>query len=118
MGSIFGTQFCTLLMKKVLATANDERDTISKQTESTMIEPKASHEALIQVKSNFATISTFQTNSSNRIFNFKIPRFQPYDRMKTLDAITSFRSRLHCHFGPHSQEFWLTAEFGILLTYG
>ena len=103
---------------KVLATNDDERDMMSEQMDSTMMELNATNLALFWVKANSAPISTFQTTSSNRIFNVKMTRFPTYDGMRTLDAITSLLSSLHRHFGPRGQELGLTERCGIPLTTG
>ena len=104
--------------KKVLAIAEQKRDMISKQMESAMMELSATNEAVIWVKANSAPVSTFQTNFSNRIFNFKMSGVPTYHRMRTLDAVTSFISTLHRHFGPHPQVLGLTDDGGIPLTDG
>jgi chromosome segregation ATPase len=84
--------------KKALATTEDERDMISEQMDSAMLEVNATNEALIRVKANSASSSSCQTNSSNQIFNVKMTGLPTYDGTRTLDAITSFLSTLHRHF--------------------
>ena len=101
---------------KALATSKNERDLISEQMESAMMELNATNEALILVKANLAPISTVQTNSTNCIFIVKTTGLPTYDGTRTLDAIPSFLSTLHRHFGPRAQELGLTDEFGIPLT--
>ena len=104
--------------RKALATTDDKRDMIREQMDSTMMELNATNKALIRVKANSAPISTFQTLSSNRIFNVKTTGLQSYDGTRTLDAVTSFLSTLHRHFGRRAQELGLTDECGIPLTTG
>jgi hypothetical protein len=96
--------------KKALAKTEDERDMISEQMDSTMLEVNATNEALIWVKANSASSSSFQTNSSNQIFNVKTTGLPTYDGTRTLDAITSFLSTLHRPFGPRAQELGLTDD--------
>jgi len=104
--------------KKALATTEDERCMITEQMNFATMELNVTNEALIQVKANSAPISTFPTNSSNHIVNVKITGLPTYDGTRTLDAITSFLSTLHCQFGPCAQELRLTDKCGILLTNG
>jgi hypothetical protein len=48
--------------------------------------------------------------------NIKMTELSTYNGTKTLEAVTSFLSTLHHHFGPSAQESGLTDESGILLT--
>ena len=68
------------------------------------------------MKANSAPISTFLTNSSNRIF--KDDRIANLRCYKYPDAVTSFLSTLHSQFGPCTQELGLTDECGIPLIHG
>jgi hypothetical protein len=102
--------------KKALATAEDERDMICEQMDSATMEVNSTNKALIRVKVNSAPISTFQSNSSNRIFNVKTAGLSTYDGTRTLNTTTSFLSTLHRHLGPRTQELGLTDECGIPLT--
>jgi hypothetical protein len=102
--------------KEALATAEDERDMTSEKMESVMVELNATNEALIRVKATSATINTLQTN--NRVFNVKTTGLPTYDGTRTLDAVTSFLSTLHRHFGPRALELGLIDECGIPLTNG
>jgi len=74
--------------RNALATTDDERDMISEQMDSTMMELNPTNEALIRVKANSTPISSFQTNSSNRIFHVKMIGLPTYDGTRTLDAVT------------------------------
>jgi hypothetical protein len=104
--------------KTALATTKDERDMISEQMDSAIIELNATNEALIRVKANSAPISTFQTNSSNCIFNVKPTALPTCNGARTLDTITSLLSTLHHHFRPRAEELGLTDECGIHLRNG
>jgi vacuolar-type H+-ATPase subunit E/Vma4 len=65
---------------KALATTEDERDMISEQMDSTMMELNATNEGLIQVKANSAPIRTFQNNLSHYIYKVKTTGLLTYDR--------------------------------------
>jgi hypothetical protein len=104
--------------KKALATTDDEGDTISEQMDSAMMELNATNEALIRGKVNSAPSITFQTNSSNRIFNVKTTGLPTYDGTRTLDAVMYFLCTLHRQFRPRAQEFGLPAEYAMPLTNG
>ena len=104
--------------KKALATTEDKRGMISEQMEWAMMELNATNEALIQVKANSAPVSTFQTNSSNRVFNVKATGLLTHDGTRTLHAVISCLSTMHRSFGPSAQELGLADEYGIPLTNG
>jgi len=84
--------------KQALAMSKDNSDRTSEQMESAMMEPHANKEAFIRIQANRAPISTFQTNSSYLIFNVKMTRLMTSDGARTLDAVSSIQSTLHCNF--------------------
>lgn len=105
-------------IKKALAITNDESDMISAQMELAMMQMITTYEAFIRVNANSSPTSTFETNSSNCIFNIKTTRLLTFDAPRTLDAITFFLSTLHCHFGASAQEVGLRDKLGIVLKNG
>jgi hypothetical protein len=52
------------------------------------------------------------------VFKVKTTGLSTYDGTRTLDAVTSFLSTLHHHFGPRAMELGLIDKCGILLTNG
>jgi len=62
---------------------------ISEQMKSARMELNATNEGLIPVKVNLAPLSTYQTNSSNHIFNISMTWLPPYHGTSSPDAISS-----------------------------
>jgi len=58
--------------KKGLAITEDERDMISEQMESAVMELSATNQTFISVKSDTVPMKTIQTNSSDHIFNINM----------------------------------------------